>query len=181
MKQAKGSMLKPFIIGIRADKSGAYDNLLSEEDRHIINSKILDSAWYPYETYKSTFNAVTKVFARGNMEIVRRWGRERGKEITEKMYSGAQIKRDLKTAIGLFNRFFKLWFNFGNQAAEMISENEANLTYEDFDMDFEAFYYTAIGWIEIGLNILTGKKITAKFITKSWLENKPTVVNIIAT
>ncbi|MFX1236845.1 MAG: hypothetical protein ACFFAS_04985 [Promethearchaeota archaeon] len=177
-KKVKGSMLKPFVIGIRADKNGTYDNLLSEEDKEVLKLKILDSAWYPYETYKNTFNAVAKVSARGNMEIVRRWGMERGKEITERMYRGARVKRDLKTAVGLFNRFFKLWFNFGAQAEEMISENEVNLTYVDFDLDFEAFYYTAIGWMEIAFNILIGKKINAKFVTKSWIEKKPTVINI---
>ncbi|MBN1801353.1 MAG: hypothetical protein JW891_07595 [Candidatus Lokiarchaeota archaeon] len=167
MKQSKGSMIKTFIVGIRADKSGAYDALLNEEDKQVIHSKILDSIWYPYGTYKRSFNTVTKVFAKGNMEIVRRWGRDRGKEITNRLYRGAQIKRDLRTAVALYNRFFKLWFNFGKQTAEIISENEVNLSYEDFDMDFEAFYYTAIGWIESAFSILTGKKIIAKFLSKS--------------
>lgn len=179
-RKAKGSMLKPIVIGIRADKSGTYDNLLSEEDKQVIYSKILDSAWYPYDTYKNAFNAVTKIFAKGNMEIVRKWGRERGRNTIERMYRTQTLKRDLDTAVNLYERFFNLWFNFGSHRGEIISENEANIIIEDFDPDFEVFYYTAAGWIETAFNLLMGKKINTKFLAKSWKGDKETIINIIA-
>ncbi|MFX1397984.1 MAG: hypothetical protein ACFFAS_13185 [Promethearchaeota archaeon] len=58
-------MIKPLVIGIKADKSGAYDNLLTDEDKEVISERIFDAAWYPFETYKNCFNAVARIFARG--------------------------------------------------------------------------------------------------------------------
>ncbi|MFX1237134.1 MAG: hypothetical protein ACFE8P_05370, partial [Promethearchaeota archaeon] len=130
MRKVKGSMIKIFVKAVRADKSGVYDKYLTDKDKEIISEKIFDSAWYPFETYKNCFNAVATVFARGNLEIIKKWGVDVGKDLMEKIYMPSLARKDLKSSLQLYNRLFKLWFNFGRQSIEFLSDNEVNLTYE---------------------------------------------------
>jgi len=80
MRRVKGVLLKFFVKSIRANKSGIYDNLITEVDMQTVNKRILDAVWYPYEAFKNYFNAVCKVDAKDNVKIIQKWGYKRGKE-----------------------------------------------------------------------------------------------------
>ena len=113
MNRVKGALLKLYIKGIRANKSGIYENMLSEEDMEIVNQRILDGAWYSFETFKKCFNAVTQVYAKNDKKIVKKMGYNAGKETIKRLYRGPMMKRDLSDAIKSYNNLFRLWFDFG--------------------------------------------------------------------
>ncbi len=177
MKQVKGTMLISFVKGIRANKSGVYENLLSEKDKEIVYQKILNGAWYPFETFKNCMNAVTQVEAKNNMEIVRNWGRDTGQTIMETIYKSALSKGDPQKAWRLYQRFFKLWFNFGYQDGDFISENALEVTFKEFDPDFKNFYHIAMGWSERFLELVIDKKVVSKFLAKSWESDEETIIH----
>ncbi len=70
VRQIKGTLFKPWVVSIRANKSGIYDHYLSEGDKKYLKQKILDSIWYPYEVFKTCFNAVCKIEAKENIEVI---------------------------------------------------------------------------------------------------------------
>lgn len=178
VKQVKGTMLVSFVKGIRANKSGVYDKILSEKDREIVSQKILNGAWYPFETFKNCTNAVTQVEAKDNMEIVRKWGRETGEIIMKTIYKSAIAEGNPQKAWTSYNRLFKLWFSFGHQIGDFVSDNEINITFKDFDSDFKNFYYVAMGWIESFFELVLDKKVVSKFLTKSWEGAEETRISI---
>ncbi|MBN1800129.1 MAG: hypothetical protein JW891_01400, partial [Candidatus Lokiarchaeota archaeon] len=102
-----------------------------------------------------------------------------GKEIMEKVYTTTYLHKDLKSALQLYNRLFNLWFKGCKHKTEYLSDNEANVIYEDFDADFEYFFHTARGWIEASIIQLLGKKGITKFIAESWKGDKTTIINVI--
>ncbi|MFX1275128.1 MAG: hypothetical protein ACFFAT_08805 [Promethearchaeota archaeon] len=178
MKKVKGALLKFFVKGVRANKSGVYETIIPEEDIKIINTRILDAAWYPFTTFKNSFNAIVKVFAKGDMNIVYKMGYNAGKETIERLYRGPMMKRQLRDAVDSYNNLFKLWFNFGKQYGKIESENELNIYIEEFDPDFEAFYHVARGWMSSFFEGYLDTKVTTKFLEKSWNGDTRTVVNI---
>jgi hypothetical protein len=79
MKKIKGALLKYFIINIRANKIGIYDELLTDEEKEIVNQQILDAIWYPFEYYEKAFTAIFKVEAKGDVKEIIEWGYKFGK------------------------------------------------------------------------------------------------------
>ena len=176
MKQVKGTLLVTFVKGIRANKSGVYDKLITDKDKEIVNQKILNSAWYSFETFKNCVNAVSQVVAKGNSEIVKNWGRMYGEIIMKSIYKSAVTEGTPQKAWTSFNRLFKLWFNFGSQFGEFVSDEEVHITYKEFDPDFENYYYLAEGWIARFFELALGKKVISKFIAKSWEGAEETIL-----
>jgi len=177
-RQIKGTLFKPWVVSIRANKSGIYDQYLSEEDKKYFNERILDSLWYPYEVFKKCFNAVCMIEAKENIEVIEKWGYLYGKGVLERIYKERLQIKELKTAVDSYNNLFKLWFNFGTQTGKIISDNEVHLSIQDFDKDFRLFYHISKGWMQGFFDAYLGTTVSAKFIEKSWEGSEKTTVKI---
>ncbi|MFX1275130.1 MAG: hypothetical protein ACFFAT_08815 [Promethearchaeota archaeon] len=178
MKKIKGTLLKPWVIAIRANRSGGYDDFITEEDKKIVNQRILDAAWYPYGTFKNCYNAVCKIEAKENIKVIEKWGYDYGKSVLERVYKEPMRKKELEAAISSYNNLFKLWFNFGYQHGEIISNDEVDIFIEDFDKDFKLFYHIAKGWMHGFFEAYLDTKVMTRFIEKSWEDADKTVVKI---
>ncbi|MFX1275136.1 MAG: hypothetical protein ACFFBP_16265 [Promethearchaeota archaeon] len=178
MKHIKGALFKYFIMNIRANKSGLYDNMLTEEEKEIVNQRILDAIWYPYEQFKMIFSRVAKVEAKGDLNNIIKWGYKHAQKTIDRMYKDRMKKRSLKLAISTYDHLFKLWFDFGKQESNIISDNEINISFMDFDDDFDLFYYVASGWIQSFFEAYLGTKIKTKFLQKSWEGADKTTINV---
>ncbi|MFX1275134.1 MAG: hypothetical protein ACFFBP_16275 [Promethearchaeota archaeon] len=178
MKQVKGSIFKEWAITIRANKSGVYDNLITEESKKMINQLIIDAAWYPFESFKDCLNAVCKVDANGDLNVIQKWGYESAQKTIDRIYKDRMKKRGVKLAITAYDHFFQLWFNFGHQNGEIVSDNEINITFNDFDRDFKFFYYVASGWIKCFFEAYLDTKVITNFLQKSWESAEKTVINL---
>ena len=168
MKQVKGTMLKAIVKAIRADKSGQYDNILSDKAKVFINQRILDSIWYPFKLYKECFNALSKINARGNKNVLVEWGKAESEKIMPRVYSHIIIKGDPTVAMEKYARFHKMVFDFGEIQYEQMSDNQIIVDYKDFEPDFENFYYIAIGWIEKFIQLCIDKIPNYELLKKSW-------------
>ena len=168
MKRAKGSVLIDFVKTIRADKTGAYDSLLTAEDKEIISQRILPSAWYPFETFKRCFNAVFEVLAKKNLEQVRKWGRIYGEAIMGSIYKGLLKQGEPKEYLKKYEVYIKNFFDFGSIEVEEEGENQVLLHIKGFDPEFVPLYYMMYGWLERTLELCGAKNIQGEFVKKSW-------------
>ena len=168
MKLVKGSMMKLVAKAIKVNKSGIYNNLLSDKAKELLSQRILDPIWYPFEVYKECFNALSQVDANNNPLLIVQWGRNRGEELMTSIYKHSIIEANLKNATENYKRFHRSVFNFSEIEIEIISDNEIVLTYKDFEPNFENFYHIAIGWAQRFFELCLGKKITYKILQKSW-------------
>lgn len=168
MRQVKGSMFKMIVKAIRANKSGAYDTLLWDEDKELLSQNILSASWYPFDIYKRCFNALAEVQAKGNMDICKQWGRIEGEATMTTIYKQTIIEGDPRKALDKFKLFFKLMYDFGELIMDYISDNEVVINYKDFDPEFKILYYVGQGWIERFLELCGCKDVSSEFIAKSW-------------
>ena len=178
VKQVKGSMFKMIVKAIRANKSGAYDNLLSDKDQEFLSQNILSASWYPFDIYKKCFNALAEVQAKGNMDICMQWGRMEGEATMTTIYKQSIIEGDPRKAMDKFRRFFKLMYDFGELVMEYPSDNEMIITYKDFEPDFKILYYVGQGWVERFLELCGSKDLKSKFIAKSWEGAEETKIHV---
>ena len=178
MKQVKGSMFKMIAKAIRADKSGAYDNLLSDKDKEFLSQNILSASWYPFDIYMRCFNALAEVQAKGNMDICIQWGRMEGEATMTTIYKQTIIEGDPRKAMEKFKRFFKLMYDFGELDIEFISDTEMTITYKDFEPDFKIYYHVGLGWMERFLELCGCKDLNSKFLVKSWEGAEETKIQV---
>ncbi|MFX1275135.1 MAG: hypothetical protein ACFFBP_16270 [Promethearchaeota archaeon] len=178
MKQVKGSLFKYVIQIIRANKTGAFDSILTEEEKKFVNQEILDAVWYPYEVYKNLYAMVGKIEAKGEMDIIINSSYDLAKMVIKGMYKGLRLKRTIRHALTSYLHLIKLWFNFGIHKGEIISENEINISIADFDNDFELFYHSTLGWIKAFFEEYLNTSISAKITQKVWEGDDKTVYNL---
>jgi len=158
------------VKGVRGDKTNKhkYDNLLSDEAKELLNKRILDSIWYPFDPYFEIYFALAKFFAKNNNQIFIKWGNQFGEVGMSTIYKNIVVEGNLDTLVEKFNRFHRLLFNFGDFSLEKISNNEILVTYRNFEPDFEFWYYTAVGWIQKSVEMCIKKKVNFEFMKMSW-------------
>ncbi|MFX1397572.1 MAG: hypothetical protein ACFFAS_11080 [Promethearchaeota archaeon] len=176
---AKGAMLIQLVKIIKANKTGAYDNLLTEETVEVIKQRILPSSWYPYEVYKNCINAVTVVEGKSNMETVHSWGHVEGQRTFTEVYKIFVAKTEPKIALEKFARFRKLMFTVGDIKLENFTETSADIRYMGFDPEFQSYYYMSRGWAEKFLELCIDQKVSSEFIAKSWEGAKNTIIRLL--
>ncbi|MFP4445861.1 MAG: hypothetical protein ACLFPD_06400 [Desulfosudaceae bacterium] len=175
MRQVKGTLFINIAKNIKADKTGVFDKFLTDEDRQILSKLILQSAWYPYETYRNCLTAIAAVLAKNDPDILKDWGREQGQATMETIYKLALKKDDAQEAMNSYDRVVKAQFNFGSITGTMVGDQEMHITMEGFDKDFEAWYHIASGWMEKYLELVLKKPVKSRIIKKSW-EGAPATV-----
>ncbi|MFO7557939.1 MAG: hypothetical protein R6X10_03835 [Desulfobacterales bacterium] len=168
MRKVKGSIFIPWAKAIKADKTGLYDDHLTEEDKKVLSGLILSSSWYSFETYKNCFNAVSTVIAQNNPETLLEWGREYSNQIMGSVYKRAILEGDPKQAMEQFVFVFKSMFSFAKMSNEFVSDTEMIVSIEEFDPDFELCYYLFRGWLEKFIELCLKKAVQTKFVQKSW-------------
>jgi len=167
MKKVKGTILVDFVKSIKANKTGVYDQYLTPEDTAAISTRILPSAWYPYETFRHCFNAVFEVAAKKNLDQVKTWGALYGKSIMSDLYKGL-LKHEPLDYIKKYQVYIKNFFDFGK--VEVIEEkpNQVLVKFIDFDADFAPLYYMMYGWLEKTLELCGAKNLHSEIASKSW-------------
>jgi uncharacterized protein (TIGR02265 family) len=159
MKRVKGTVLVDFCKTIRADKSGAYQKYLTDEDQAILHSKIIPSAWYPYDTFKNCFNAIYEVLAKKNLNTVKDWGKLYGKAIMGGIYKGLLKQGEPLEYIKKYEVYIRNFLDFGEM--EIIEEkpNQVLMKLSQFDPDFPPLYAIMQGWLECTMEMCGAKDL----------------------
>lgn len=168
LKKVKGSLVKLMVKPIRANKSGAYNGILSSEGTELINQRIFDSIWYPYEAYRNIHDAVARVEGKNNPKILFQWGQKFGEILMTSIYKNSLSNINVMRAMDKYVRFHKLVYNWGQLIPELLSEFHLIVTYKDFERDWDMYYYISSGWMHKYLELCLKKTVTFKFYKKSW-------------
>jgi hypothetical protein len=164
----KGSIIINMIKMIKKDKSGVYDKYLKNNDRELIDQKIIPSAWFPFDTYKRCLNAIFEVIAKKDLNVAKEWGRMECQVAMTNVYSSIVAGHDPVTFLRRYEIIHKNFYDFGR--TEVIVEGKNRVLYKlsEFDAQFVVLYYVIYGWIERGLELCGAKNIKCEFVTKSW-------------
>lgn len=173
--QVKGSMVVGFVKAIKADKTGMCQSFLTDEAKEFAKGLLLASKWYPFDLYKSCFEAVCRVNAKSSPEIMRQFGRKSGEETMTAIYGTVFAKSNALGAMDAFKQIVKNVYDSITIESEMISDNEIQITISDFDPDFEEWYLVGLGWIERTIELVIDKELTSKIVERSWMGAPATV------
>lgn len=175
VSQVKGSMLVGFIKAIKADSSGRFDGLLSDEAKALLDERVLAAKWYPFDAYKSCFQAVCKVNAASNPEVMRQFGKQAGEETMKSIYRTVFDKTDAAGVMDSFRVIGSTVYDSVRLESEALSDNRMRLSFHDFDPDFPEWYLVGLGWMQRTLELVLGKDVNAEVVEKSW-EGAPATV-----
>ncbi len=178
MSMVKGTILVDFVKTIKADKSGGYERFLTDDDREIVDSRILSSRWYPYDTFKRCFAAAVENLAGNNMDSVRQWGRLYGETIIKSVYKGLIREGEPLDALSKYRTHVRNLFDEGDIEVQKPSEGKAEMVFTNFDPDFEPLYHIMRGWVERSLELCGAKNISSEFVQKSWEGDPQTVISL---
>jgi hypothetical protein len=174
MKQVKGILLLAFVKTIRADKSGLYDKFLLQEDIPVINKKIVDALWYPYETYKRCVDGVYEIVGKKREEKLKEWGGSYARQIMPTIF-----KKTIKENNPLehFQRtpvYIKSMYDFGGTDVTVENPDSVILKLSDFDPDYPPIYIMLAGWFQSVAELCGAKNVQCKYIDKSWVNKSNT-------
>ncbi len=175
---AKGSVFKSVARGIQSDKTGVYNDLISDEAKELISKRILSSSWYPFKIYKNCLNAVARVAVKGDMAVVRHWGVEYFDELVPTIIKEGIKEDEIHHAMEKYKRFISMVYNFGEFIVEYPAENMVTIEYKNFDADFEVLYEIVRGLTEKYVETCVGQKTSSKFLHKSWEGTENTILKI---
>ena len=178
MQTVKGSLFVYFVKVIRANKTGAYDALLTDEDRQVLEGRILPSSWYPFETYKRCFCAVASVEAHNDPTVIRGWGRRFCDEIMLTIYKRMIIDTTPMQSLQRYVSMFSMFFNFGTLQLEAQGPQKAVLDIRDFDPEFQELHQLFFGWLERSLELTGARNVRTQFLTCSWLRAPSTKIEL---
>jgi hypothetical protein len=164
----KGSVLVPWVKGIKANKTGVYDKYLSNKDREIISEKILPNVWCPFETYRHCVNALFEVVANKDPEVIADWTRIFSQQVMTGLYGGTLEGLTPLQYIKRCATIIRTYFSFGKIEGVVEAEKQALFTVSEFDMQFIPLQYIIKGWIEGNLSLCGAKDVRSEIITKSW-------------
>lgn len=175
VSQVKGSMLVGFVKAIKADTSGRFDDLLSDEAKALLDERILAAKWYPFAPYKSCFQAVCKVNAQSNPDVMRLFGRKAGEETMSSIYRTIFNKNTAEGAMDSFRVIGNTVYDSVTLKSEMLGDSRIRMSFHDFDPDFAEWYLVGLGWIERTMELVLEKEVTSEIVEKSW-EGAPATV-----
>jgi len=170
--KVKGTWLVDYIKMIRANPDKNWDKYLTDEDREIVDSKVLASGWYPYESFNRLGKAVFQELAGGDLKIVKSFGRLFADNILQ-VYKNLCVEGDPAATI---SKVFALQRTFFKDIPALIEpvEKESNrfvvrINVSDMEREMgavDAFAYQYAGMIERLVELCgnTNKKIEVREI-----------------
>lgn len=166
--QVKGSMLMYVIKGIRGAGIENFESLLSDPERELAGQKILPISWYPFESYKRFLDALVAVVARGDMNVVRQWGRDYGTTILDGVYRSTIVAGNPHRSLKNYEQRFASFYDFGIVEVTDTGPGSAEVVLRDFDPDWETIYQLIYGWFERTVELAGGRRPRVEFTSRSW-------------
>ena len=168
-KHVKGTLFLDYVRMIRKRKEVDWGKYLTPEDQKVLSQMVLPSEWYPLATYQHCGVAVLHEIAKGDVELVRAWGRSSMDELM-KIYKNLAQESDPLKALEKLQLLRRRFFDFEGLGIVTVGANRVQVT---VDLAFgkvadEAYAYQILGTIERLLEPTRAKNLQFKFIQKAW-------------
>lgn len=169
MAKVKGMLLVPWVKIARADKTGAFDKWLDDSDRQIVSSRVFPSSWYPLDTYRHLFDAVSTVFANGNEQTIQEWGYDASVELLTGPYRNIIVPNSPLESMKKCMFMGALFFDPGKTEIKILGEKAFEIHLIDYPPDFKNLYFLLLGWYARLLDLAGAQNIESEITAKSWL------------
>lgn len=169
-QMVKGLMLLDYVKLIRARKDIKWEELLSPDDLKIINARILPMGWYPFETYRNVGKAVLNEVAKGDMKIVKLFGRSYMQNVVENIYAFLSNRKDVFEAFKGLQDIGSRFFNFAHPKFDKIGDRSLRVSIVGAPNDelVEALSNQLMGAYEFLVEKYGGKNVKTSIEKRQW-------------
>jgi hypothetical protein len=157
----KGSLMIFFVKFFKATKDERLEAYLTDEDRKLLQERVLIATWYPAETARRLVQALFEVVGNKDPQAPRQWGRFAALNIVPVAYDSFLRPGDTFETLKNFGKIFPSfvdspWFKISEERPGYL---EAYYLDPGDDPIYIPFAFMMAGWIE-GLIELAGGKET---------------------
>jgi hypothetical protein len=142
--------------------------------------KIDPDGWYPMETFERLGNAILKEVALLDLEAVRMWGRFSVDALRAKTPSLVAEGDPIETLMR-FRVLRATYFDFDALLVSTLVEDHVHIIIHYYmgAMAEEAASYQTMGFFERLLEMAGARDVHAKFISRSWMNEKETLLEVV--
>ena len=168
-KKVKGILFLDYVRMIKSKKDADWRNYLLAQDLLFLDQKIIESEWYPFDTFERMGVGIIHEIGRDDMQTVRLWGRLTVDSLFSQFRS-LICEGDPRESLVRFQVLRRSFFNF-----EAIDIQVLFGTFVKFKINYgmcqnaeEAASYQAQGFFERLLELSGAGEIKSEFTAKSW-------------
>jgi hypothetical protein len=168
-RQVKGVLFVDYVRMVRSQKGLDWSAHLRPDDLPYLKSHIDPNGWYPMTTFERMGNAILRVIARGNLDVVRMFGRFS----VDQLRAAQPMLLSPGNPVETLHRFRVLrstFFNFEALEVLMLHDDEAHIAirYHMGPIAEEAAAHQTMGFFERLLELADAKDVTARFRETAW-------------
>lgn len=178
-KKVKGDLFLDFVKMIKRRKEVDWSKHLNEFDRSFLDQAIIETDWYPFDTFERMGLAIMREIVKPDLEQIRRWGRYYLEELFnrhEALVERGNPKESIMRVLVLQGGFF----NFEGFQAQSVLDNSVRIRI-DFGMAPElerAICYQTLGFFEHLLYHSGIAEVGHEFKEKAWEGGRATVLEL---
>jgi len=172
--KVKGSTIMDLVRILRASKEKDFSQYLEPEDWDIINDQVMNTQWYPGDSYWRIAYAVSQVTGKNDMDNIYNFGRLAAQSRL-KLYKRLLVPGDPAASLEKYNGFWEAFYDFEDKPfkRQQIENNGNHIHIKAYDypdmiipeMRKIYFYGLAGAYQEVAEQAL-GKKVEANVTDK---------------
>lgn len=178
-KSVKGFFFVDYVRMIRSKKDADWSKHLTSEDMRFLEERILDSEWYPFDTFERMGIGILEEIAGNDMDMVRLWGRTYMDNLFG-IHTSLVTEGDPRESLVRFQVLRNSFFNFDPVNTLVFFRNYAKLQIA-FDMSpkaEEAATWQTVGYFERLLELSGASNISFNFTEKAWEGDPATILEL---
>ena len=178
-RQVKGVLFVTYVRMVRGNKNLPWAAHLRPEDQPYLRQRIDEAAWYPMETFERLGLAILRLIAKGNLTLVRSWGRLSAVDMSVAM-DGLIVPCDPRETLMRIQVVRRTFFDYETLTVLEIDDTAAMLEmgYGMSAAAEEAAAMQALGFFEGLVELSDGRLTEATLAERSWAGDSRTLLRL---
>jgi hypothetical protein len=179
-RNVKGVLFVDYVRMLRAHRDESWAQYLDPGDLAFVERHIVPDGWYPMDVFERLGIAILKTVARGDLELVCRWGRLTAAYVAGTV-DGLLVPGDSRESLMRFQVYRRSFFDFDSLQVLQIDDGMVDLeiAYGMSDVAEEAASYQTMGFFEGLIELADGASIQASFLERRWAGDPRTVLRLV--
>ncbi len=175
----RGDLFVDYVRMIKSKKDVDWSRYLLPDDMGFIKETIIDSEWYPFDTFERMGIGIITEYADKNVQTVRLWGRAQVHDLI-KTHKDLVCVWDAAETLMRYHVLRKSFFNFSAVDLVSVTDGYAKLriSYNMSRLAEEAATYQTLGFFEGLLTLSGAKDIRFQFTSRQWEGDSYTVLEL---
>ena len=175
----RGDLFVDYVRMIKSRKDIDWSKYLLPDDMRFLNETIINSEWYPFDTFERMGVGIITEYADKDMQTVRLWGRTQVHDLIQ-THKDLVCEGDAAETLMRYHVLRKTFFNFS--AVDLAGVNDGyakfRISYNMSRLAEEAATYQTLGFFEGLLTLSGATDIRYKFTSRLWEGDAYTILEM---